>query len=193
MKFSLKSDVKAVTRDLGIVGKRIVPGVTVSTLNQVSKRTIEAPATKATASSTSIPLGLVRFKHTSEGVRTKRRRIIRSGARRGKESVEWRWASKSGEPGSISLASFPRRRQTRRGVRAGTHFVSGGFINNSKRTGRPIVMKRKGASRYPVDVQRVDITNAADAAFTRRVAASGQAFRKEFERRLSVKLERRGA
>lgn len=190
MKISVSGSIKPIVMDLRNISRKMVPAATSRALNTVS-RPVESKSVKALAGQKQIQSSVVRWHHTDLGERTKRRRLLKTSARKDRLWVGWRWATKSGEPGRVSVISLPGRRQTKSGVKAGRSgpVYKGGFIQTTK-SGQLGAFTRLGKPRYPIRYLRIDMTDAADTIFVKNTKAAGPAFRKEFGRQLSLAMKK---
>lgn len=192
MKVSITGTMRGAVKDMRFVRNSIVPGASSKALNGVAKTAVETPAVKSVSEKKQVAIGVVRWHHTALGERTKRRRLIRKSAKKDSLWVGWKWGTKSGEPGKVSVISLPGRTQNKAGVKAGRSgpMYRSAFIQTSKK-GQLGAFTRTSRMPYPILFLRIDMTNTADAAFSKRVNASGPAYEKEFDRILKVDLRKK--
>lgn len=190
---SMKGVVSGVIADIKATGK-MSDSAMVQAMNRVSGSHVETPAVESVSEKKQVSKGVVRWHHDVNGARTKRRRLIKKKANKKEMWVGWRWGTKSGEPGKVSVISLPGRKQTKAGVKAGRsgRLISGAFIQVSKR-GQPGAYVRRTKARYPIQFLRIDLTGVADAAFNKRVKTSGGPVRDEYDRLLKVKFKKSAA
>jgi hypothetical protein len=90
----------------------------------------------------------------------------------------------------MPLEAFSAPRQTKRGVRAGKHFVDGAFLSQSTRgrsAGKTTVFKRRGQARGPIERQGLNMEKHQQ----RFVVASRRGFFKTYDKRFDHEYRRR--
>lgn len=107
-----------------------------------------------------------------------------------------RFADKGDISGSIWIGLNPvgahrlRPRQTKAGVSAGKHRLPGAFIATGK-SGKPIVFKREGRARLPIEKQEIEIEAAARPAIENQVWPLAQKrLLDEFTRQLRFRMSK---
>ncbi len=147
--FSVKGDVKEVTRYLNSLERKVVPAATVSALNKTISG-VRTESSREIKKETGLKSGYIK----------KRLKIVR--ARRGRYT-----AKINALPGAPNLIEFVRvgrqlmgrpgkrtKRSREGGVRAKawnkSKVYKGSFIGSGKNSGKPLVYVRTGKGRYPI-------------------------------------------
>lgn len=146
---SIDAQIKKLTRKLKQISEREVSRAGSSSLNKTATH-IKGRTVKGVAAEVGIKQKAVR----------QRLFVARSTAK--KQHARVRAYARRGVP-VISLLSPSQRvpRKRGKGIKTGRHFFQGAFINTVRRTGQPQVMQRRGQSRYPVEVLKIDIERSA--------------------------------
>ena len=178
---SVKGDVKAITKDLDKVQRKIVPQVTARALNTTA-RDVRKVGIRKLAGVLGVPQKFIRSKFDKFGAKGKDRIYIRKA--RTRELFAIILFSTTGIP-----AILLRARQNRKGVQTNSGFFKSAFIAKGKGGARQ-VFKRKSRPRLPIAAQKIPLNPQGTTVMDREVKASGPIFVKHFERLLAQKLNR---
>ena len=172
MGFSVKGDIKQVTRYLTAIEKKHTPKATSQALNRTRQKL----------------LTLV-MRSISKRFRVKRK-LIKGRLSFTKATPRKLGVTIRGFWSDIPLIRFGRARETRTGVKVGRQSVPGGFIA-VMRSGHHAIMKRHGADRLPIDEQKVSIRADAHRITTVHVKRKAlRIFLPEFNRLMTRSLKR---
>lgn len=187
IRFTVRGSVRAVMRDLKRV-QSIQDRTTVQALNSTARDNVEGPAVRDIAARHRVGISRVRWQYDAAGKKTDRRRLSMVKATKNDHTV-YIWF---GRRHFIPAITLGKARQVRAGgVKAGEHTFPGAFIARANGANNRQVFKRRGASRYPLELQGVPMLPKGAAIMSRYVRQSGAHFRREYERLMAVKLRRR--
>ncbi len=166
---NVKSNVKAMTRDLNKVQKRIVPKITAQVLNHTARK-VKTKAKREIAAA----MGIAQ-KHVA-----KRMKFIVSASRTNLRTVIIAWFM------NIFAIKFGEAK----GLKVDVPTFSKKFVATMP-SGHKGIFSRKSAKRLPIDETSVPMNPIAETIMVRTINTFAlKEFVKEFNRRLSVALRR---
>lgn len=184
---NVKGSTKAIQKDLGKLTKKEIPRATVKALNRAGN-SIVSKTSRITA------------RRTKVKAKSIRKRMPKRKANRRNMTYSF-FTFTQGIPVhsqltpaqlSSSLKTKRAKVQGNKGVRWKGQTFPGSFVASPRRGGKPVVIQRKGKSRYPTKTVNIEVKNVFNRTAKKTTKLLGpKIFKKEFENATKFILSRR--
>jgi len=201
MNLSVEGDVKAITKDLDKIQRKLVPAVASSALNATATHLRNESITSA-ARGTGLPTKHIRWRHDSKGKKTDKRRIYVKKTDKAKAKKLWTYLTVYRRDiawtvlGAKDSRKYVKGRRGPKGsgvrVRSGGYHDSKAFIAPGKSGGQQAFF-RVGENRNPIQTKKAKV-GFKIAAITKRVVQrrGSKYFGGIFVTKLNAKLHKKG-